>query len=135
MVNDRCVIGVCNNDKRYPDRMEIHSNVKSGKLSFHKIPKNEERRKAWIHAISKGRKEFETPKYCKICSNHFVDGCPTKENPDPTLFLTASMNVQGTPDKKLSRPPPKIRKLFQNHNRLLRHLRLQCHIHHAQKPM
>ena len=42
--------------------MIIHSNVASGKLIFHKIPVNEERWKAWIHAVSKGREAFDPPK-------------------------------------------------------------------------
>ncbi|XP_047124247.1 uncharacterized protein LOC124806968 [Hydra vulgaris] len=109
MVNDRCVVGICNNDKRYPERYEIHSNVKSGKLCFHKLPVDGKTRKSWIHAVSKGRKHFVVSKHFKICSNHFVDGMPTYENPNPTLFLTYTMNVQCTPEKKQSRPPPKIR--------------------------
>ena len=61
MVNDRCVVGCCDNDKRYPDRTIIHSNVASGKLVFHKIRVNDERRKAWMHAVSKGREAFDPP--------------------------------------------------------------------------
>ena len=37
MGRDRCVIGVCDNDKRCPDRFIKHSNVKE-KLTFHKLP-------------------------------------------------------------------------------------------------
>ena len=108
MVNDRCVVGICNNDKRYPERYRIHSNVTSGKLCFHKLPADERTKKSWIHAVSKGRKHFVVPKHFKVCSNHFFDGLPTYENPNPTLFLTHTMNVQCTPEKKKSRPP-KIR--------------------------
>ena len=64
---------------------------------FHKIPVNEERWKAWIHAVSKGREAFDPPKNFKVCSNHFIDGKPTQTNPDPTLFnnncLTISTNL------------------------------------------
>ena len=28
---------------------------------------------------------FIVPKHCKVCSNHFVDGHPTPENPLPDL--------------------------------------------------
>ena len=38
-------------------------------------------------AVSKGREDFGKPKYFKACSNHFLEGKPTKCNPDPTLFL------------------------------------------------
>jgi len=57
--HDRCVIGVCNNDKRYPERMEVHSNVASGKIVMHKLPSDPNRSKAWIHHISKGRLLFQ----------------------------------------------------------------------------
>ena len=85
--------------------MIIHSNVASGKLVFHKIPVKEERRKAWIHVVSKSREAFNHPKNMKVCSNYFIDGKPTQSNPDPTLFLTISTNALPTPNKK--RPPPK----------------------------
>ena len=110
MVNDRCIVGCRDNDKRYPDRMIIHSNVTSGKLVFHKIPVNKEQRKAWIHTVSKGREAFDPPKNFKVCSNHFIDGKKAnRSNPDPTLFLTISTNTLPTPNKK--RPPHKPRLL------------------------
>ena len=89
--------------------MIIQSIIASGKLVFHQIPVNEERRKAWIHAVSKGREAFDPPKNFKVCSNHFIDGKPIQSNPDPTLFLTISTNTLPTPYKK--RPPPKPRLL------------------------
>ena len=109
MGHDRCVVGICDNDRRYPQRYVIHSNVSSGKLSFHKLPASPEKRKAWINAVAKGRKEFVPPKHFMVCSNHFIEGKPTKENPIPTLFLTRTMNVQGTPQKICIRPPPRKR--------------------------
>ena len=57
--HDRCIVEYCNNDKRYPGRMIVQSNVKHGKLVFHKLPLNNERKKAWINAVSKGREDFE----------------------------------------------------------------------------
>ena len=38
--------------------MIVHSNVKDGQIFFHKLPVNEERQKAWIHAVSKRREDF-----------------------------------------------------------------------------
>ena len=38
--------------------MIVHSNVKDGKIFFHKLPVNEERQKAWMYAVSKGREDF-----------------------------------------------------------------------------
>ena len=55
MVKDRCVVGYCDNNKRYPDRMIIHSKVANEKLVFHKMPVKEKRWKAWIHTASKVR--------------------------------------------------------------------------------
>ena len=69
MPHDRCIVGCCDNDKRYPERMIVHSNVKDGKIVFHNLPVNEERRKAWIHAVSKGREgreDFEEQKHFKV---------------------------------------------------------------------
>ena len=100
MVNDKCVIGCCDNNKRYPDRMFLHSNVASGKLVFYEIPVNEVGQKAWIYAVSKGIEAFDPPKNFKVCSNHFIDGKPTQYNPDPTLFLTISTNTLPTQNKK-----------------------------------
>ena len=48
--------------------MIVHSNVKDGQIFFQKLPVNEERQKAWIHAVSKQRKRrfFEEPKHFKV---------------------------------------------------------------------
>ena len=99
----KCVIGVCNNDKRYPERMVKHSNV-IGNIVMHSLPtKDEKIRSTWIHQILKGRTDLnlakDIPKNCFVCSNHFVDGKPTTENPSPTLFLTVSTNSLPTPTK------------------------------------
>ena len=104
MGRDRCVIGVCDNDKRYPGRFIKHSNV-TEKLTFHKLPADPRKREAWIHAVRKGRKDFVVPKNFFVCSNHFVDGKATKNNPFPTLFLTVTMNKHGTPKESLRRSP------------------------------
>ena len=51
MSYDRHIVECCNNDKRYPERMIVHGNVKDhGKLVFHKLPVNEESQKGWIHS-------------------------------------------------------------------------------------
>ena len=66
MPQDRCIAGCCGNDKMYPERMIVHGNVKDGKIVFHKLLVNEERQKDWIHAVSKGREDFEEPKHFKV---------------------------------------------------------------------
>ena len=42
--------------------------LKMDKYFFQKLPVNEERQKAWIHAVSKQRKRrfFEEPKHFKV---------------------------------------------------------------------
>ena len=85
--------------------MIVYSNVKDEKIVFHKLPVNEERQKAWIHAVSKGREDFEKPKHFKACSNHFLEGKPTKSYTDPTLVLKISTNTLATPTKP--RPTPR----------------------------
>ena len=105
----RCIVGVCDNDKRYPERMVKHSNV-TGEIVMHKLPNDKVKRKAWINQVKKGRKNFEIPKNFFVCSNHFVDGEPTPLNPNPTLFLTLSTNNISTPKKrKLPYPRKKLK--------------------------
>ena len=89
--------------------MIVYSNVRDGKIVFQKLPVNEERQKAWIHAVtvSKRREDFEKPKHFNACSNHFLEGKPTKCNPGPTLFLKISTYTLPTPNKP--RPPPRKR--------------------------
>ena len=45
--------------------MTVQSNGKDGKIVFHRLPVNE-RQKASIHAVSKGREDFEEPKHFKV---------------------------------------------------------------------
>ena len=62
----------------YPETMIVHSNVKDGQRVFHKLLVNEERQKAWIHAVSKRKEDFEKPKHFKVCLNHFLEGKPNR---------------------------------------------------------
>ena len=55
--NSRCVIGVCNNDKRYPQHYVKHSNVK-GDIIMHALPKDETVRKTWVQQILKGSEKI-----------------------------------------------------------------------------
>ena len=68
-------------------------------------------RKKWTKmvnrtALSTG-KNWEPEKYSRICSKHFVDGMPTKENPVPTLLMGYDVKPL-----KPSRPSPKKRHLL-----------------------
>ena len=52
--------------------MIVHGNVKDGEIVFHKLPVNEERQKAWIHAVSKKEEKIlrnqDILKYVQIVS-------------------------------------------------------------------
>ena len=48
-----------------------------------------------------------------VCSNHFINGKPTLQNPVPTLFTCGPENA-ATPTKSLRKPPTKRQKLELN---------------------
>ena len=85
---DRCCVGGCDNDRRYPDKLKKQPHVST--LQWHSIPGNLEKRLIWESQLSKGLKDFKAGKQKKVCSNHFVDAKPTPANPNPTLFLVMS---------------------------------------------
>ena len=81
--HDRCCIGGCNNDKRYPNNFVTD-------LKFNITPSDTVKRQIWEKQIGKGREGFNTGASMHVCSNHFQDAKPTAANPYPTLFLTES---------------------------------------------
>ncbi|XP_022797988.1 uncharacterized protein LOC111336204 isoform X2 [Stylophora pistillata] len=45
--------------------------------------------------------DFSPGNGCFVCANHFVDGQPTREYPNPTLFLSVLKNkFDKTPQKR-----------------------------------
>ncbi|CAC5380854.1 unnamed protein product [Mytilus coruscus] len=69
------------------------------------MPANETKRLQWIKALN--RKTL--PKHVFVCSDHFLDGAPTEQNPFPKLNL--GYESQRTPGRrKLSRQEPESRK-------------------------
>ena len=97
----RCVTGVCDNDMRQPELHKNHSNV-DGDIAMHKLPKD---KAAWIHAILKGRKDLKSEKdihkNCYICSIHFRDSKPAKNNPVPIFnaqykYVTYACKIKKT---------------------------------------
>ncbi|XP_048739898.2 uncharacterized protein LOC125654138 [Ostrea edulis] len=56
------------------------------------IPKNAERRRAWIRAIN--RKDFDPKNKDQVCSIRFLDGRLTGLNPDPVLHLGYKIEVK-----------------------------------------
>ena len=107
--NSWCVIGVCNNDKRYPQHYVKQSNVK-GDTIIHALPKDETVRKTWVQQILKGIKDFQSEKDIRnsffVCLNHFFDGRPTKSNPSTSFFLTVSTNTVPAPKPRESPQKP-----------------------------
>ncbi|KAK3095162.1 hypothetical protein FSP39_010913 [Pinctada imbricata] len=99
---DRCAVGGCNNDRRYPERYIIRSHVSN--LQFHSLPKDLRLREIWHKKISQGRKNYKPSDYVKICSNHFEDGERTARCQIPTLFLTpGDFSTQHSPHKRKNR--------------------------------
>ena len=101
----RCVVGVCNDDKRYPEHQIKHSNVKENP-AFHKLPTDSGICRAWVKQSSKGRSNVVVPNNVFVCSDHFLYSKTTILNPVPTLFLTISGNTIPIPKK---RNPPRKR--------------------------
>ena len=61
--------------------------------SFHPLPKDDdEAKRNWLKNLNLKH----PPKYCYVCSFHFVDKAPTQENPYPTLYLC----YEKPPEKK-----------------------------------
>lgn len=84
---DRCCVGPCDNDKRYPDKLVVMKHVME--LKWHRFPtKDENKKKVWTSLVGKGRSEFVPSDGSRICSNHFPEGKPTSKHPNPTLYLT-----------------------------------------------
>ncbi|XP_071177782.1 uncharacterized protein [Mytilus edulis] len=96
---DRCSIGICDNDRRYPDKLVKRSHVSN--LQFHSLPKDPQLSKLWHDKIRQGRQNYLESKSVKICSNHFQDGERTFRCPVPTLFLNNSdLKTQKSPHKR-----------------------------------
>jgi hypothetical protein len=96
---DRCNIGVCNNDRRYPEKILVRSHVSN--FQFHGLPKDQKLRKIWHDKIRQGRQNYIESACIKICSNHFEDGERTFGVLSQHFFLTKSdVNTQQSPHKR-----------------------------------
>ena len=89
---DRCCVGMRNNHRRYPNKLEIKSHDQI--LKWHRFPKDTSKRKWWQALVNKGRGNVVALDESTICFNHFVDGKPTERHPNRTLLLTAQDNKQ-----------------------------------------
>eukprot|EP00795_Rhopilema_esculentum_P017081 gene17081-8598_t len=77
--NDRCCVGSCDNDTRYPDKLVKRNHVE--KLRWHRFTEDPGKWKQWISLISKGRADFNPGPWTYVCSNHFVDDLATERKP------------------------------------------------------
>ena len=113
--HQRCCVGACNNDIRYPGRITKRGDVAT--MDWFQLPPEETTRESWIRAIRKGRKHFfpngKTPYY--VCSNHFISGEPTDDDLHPVYFLTPTDMAASTPQRKFKRPPPRKRIMETSH--------------------
>ena len=91
---DRCSVGVCNNDRRYPEKIIVRSHVSN--FQFHGLPKDQK-----LRQNCHGRQNYVESAYVKICSNHFEDGERTFRCSVRTLLLTKSdVKTQQSPHKR-----------------------------------
>ena len=69
--------------------------------------RDNERRRRWIKAVNRNGengKNWEPNDNACVCSNHFSDGRPTDQNPDPTMNLGYGLLCKQTKAKKPPRP-------------------------------
>eukprot|EP00794_Sanderia_malayensis_P017239 gene17236-18960_t len=79
--HDRCCVGTCTNDTRYPERYDIKKHVET--LKFHRFPTSDEaKRNTWAGLVNKGRVGFIPSGGSRICSNHFLDGLSGVQDDD-----------------------------------------------------
>lgn len=85
-----CIAVGCTSDSR-----------KDKDVRFYQLPKVECTLKRWLNLIRREGINVDPKvdnRHNVVCSKHFVDGCPTFENPLPTLFVYNNFK-QSTPRK------------------------------------
>jgi len=82
-----CSVPHCPSDNRKVSRPDRFPFMKT--VAFHPYPtkmkRNTERQK-WLQLVNRPN-DYDPKRHHRVCSLHFVDGKPTKQNPFPTLFL------------------------------------------------
>lgn len=79
MLMRHCIAVGCTSDSR-----------KDKDVRFFQLPKVEWILKRWLNLIRREELNIDPTvdnQHNVVCSNHFVDGCPTFKNPLPTLFV------------------------------------------------
>ena len=105
------VVKCFNTSKKLKDFCEKQCKVHAGLLKgscgcpqpyrlymFPSIKKNHEKRQDWIQLLNRVKSDKSEWKPCgndRVCSEHFVDGIPTVENPNLTLKLGFAKQSQG----------------------------------------
>ena len=79
---ERCAAEGCTSDGRKRGKYGYMANVEF--FPFPTQKRAPKQRKKWLELLR--RQDYEPKKGHRVCSLHFVDGRPTKENPYPTLF-------------------------------------------------
>ena len=84
-------------------------------INFHRFPKEDERKKKWIRAVS--RDKWELKDHHRICSDHFVSGKPSKDPNHidyvPTVFNDHKRRIAVRSDKQRTEHVTKRRKLVE----------------------
>ena len=71
-------------------------------ITFHSFPTDLRERKIWYDLMKRGGEGDKLTfdklgRIHRICSRHFVDGCPSTEHPHPTLFAHNNYGVSDSP--------------------------------------
>ena len=82
-----CSVPHCLSDNRKVSRPDRYPFMKT--VTFHPYPtkmKHNTERQKWLQLVNRPN-DYDPKRPHRVCSLHFVDGKPTKQNPFPTLFL------------------------------------------------
>lgn len=98
-----CAVVGCRNNQRKRSRLlrafcgehdTRRESCRCGIFSLHRFPaasRNPELRLQWIAAVN--RKDYEPSEHARVCSEHFLDRKPSKQNPVPVLRLGYSKKL------------------------------------------
>ncbi|XP_014667353.1 PREDICTED: THAP domain-containing protein 2-like isoform X2 [Priapulus caudatus] len=69
--------------------------TKAAKITFHKFPKDDQRRKEWTESLR--RKDFQPSEASSLCSEHFTDDCFDRTGQTVRLRDTAIPSIYNFP--------------------------------------
>ena len=91
-----CAAPDCTSDGRKKHRLDLHPWMRG--FRFFPFPgevKNPQERRRWLNHLRRPL-SYQPKKYHRVCSRHFIDGRPTRENPYPTLYERNNYGVTVT---------------------------------------